>query len=83
MSKDKSQKVVVKKGAVINRKHNRTVNQDVAHSDPKWESIGHGIFKLKGPNSKTAFVSHKGGKLRSITRKQADVALAPKDAPNV
>jgi hypothetical protein len=36
-----------KKGMVINRKRNRTVNQDVAHSNPKWEDMGGGVLKLK------------------------------------
>jgi hypothetical protein len=50
MAKDKkSEKVVVsKKGCVINRKHNRTINQDVCHRDPKWEDVGSGVLKLKG-----------------------------------
>lgn len=46
---DKSQNVVkAKKGCVINRKHNRTVSQDIARSDPKWEDMGGGVLKLKG-----------------------------------
>lgn len=82
MSKDKSQKVVVKKGAVINRKHNRTIDTSVAKSDPKWEDVGHGIRKLKGPGNKTAYIRLEGGKFRSVTRKQVDVAQAPANAPN-
>jgi hypothetical protein len=52
MSKNKSeQKVVAKKGCVINRKHNRTINQDIAPSNPKWEDVGLGVLKRKGqPN---------------------------------
>lgn len=70
-----------KKGLVVNRRHNRTVSQDVAKSDPKWENVGQGIFKRKGPGNKTAYIGHKGGKLTSLTRKSVEVALAPKDAP--
>lgn len=79
---DKSVKVV-KKGAVINRRNNRTVSQDIAHSTPKWEDIGGGVLKRKGPGNKTAYISLREGKFVSLTRKQVDVALAPKDAPEV
>jgi hypothetical protein len=51
MSKGKSEQKVVKKGAVINRRNNRTVNQDIAHSNPKWEDVGLGVLKRRGaPN---------------------------------
>ncbi len=82
MSKDKSQKVVAKKGRVINRAHNRTIDTSVAKSDPKWEDIGYGIRELKGPGNKTAYIRLEGGKFRSVTRKVVEVTLAPKDAPN-
>lgn len=77
---DKSVKVV-KKGAVINRRNNRTINQDVAHSSPKWEDMGGGVLKKRGPGNKTAYITLREGKFVSLTRKQVDVALAPKDAP--
>jgi len=51
MAKEKQVQQKVKKGAVINRKHNRTVNQDVAHRDPKWEDVGSGVLKLKGSHN--------------------------------
>lgn len=79
---DKSVKVV-KKGAVINRRNNRTVNQDVAHSSPKWQDIGGGVLKRIGPGNKTAYITLREGKFVSLTRKQVDIALAPKDAPEV
>lgn len=79
---DKSVKVV-KKGAVINRRNNRTVNQDVAPSNGKWEDIGGGVRKLRGPGNKTAYITLKGGKWTSISRKVAEVLSAPKDAPEV
>lgn len=41
----------VKKGAVINRKRNRTISQDVARCDSKWEDMGAGVLKLKGTNN--------------------------------
>jgi len=37
--------------SVINRKRNRTINQDIAQHAPKWEDMGGGILKLKGENS--------------------------------
>lgn len=51
MAKEKQVQQKVKKGAVINRKHNRTINQDVAHRDPKWEDVGGGVLKLKGSHN--------------------------------
>lgn len=83
MAKEKQVQQKVKKGAVINRKHNRTINQDIAHHDGKWEDIGHGIRKLRGPGNKTAYIRLEGGKFRSVTRKQVDVAQAPAIAPEV
>jgi hypothetical protein len=87
MSKDakKSGKSVQvsKKGAVINRRNNRTVNQDIAHSSPKWEDVGGGVLKKRGPGNKTAYITLREGKFVSLTRKQVDVALAPKDAPEM
>lgn len=50
MAKEVS-KPKVKKGAVINRKRNRTISQDVARCDPKWEDMGGGVLKLKGGNA--------------------------------
>lgn len=52
MSKNKSeQKVVAKKGCVINRRNNRTIDQSIARSTPKWEDVGLGVLKRKGsPN---------------------------------
>jgi hypothetical protein len=51
MSKNKSEQKVVKKGLIINRRNNRTINQDIAHSNPKWEDVGLGVLKRKGsPN---------------------------------
>lgn len=55
MSKNEKKAPVVKsspkKGMVINRKHNRTINQDIAHRDPKWEDMGGGVLKLKGTHN--------------------------------
>lgn len=79
MSKNtKNEKSVpARKGVVVNRRHNRTVSQDKAVSDPKWDDIGHGILKRKGPGNKTAHISHKGSKFASLSTKEVDVALAP------
>ncbi len=47
----KNEKVSQKKGAVISRRNNRTINQDIAHSNPKWEDVGLGVLKRRGqPN---------------------------------
>lgn len=73
-------KVQVKKGAIINRRNNRTINQDVAHSDPKWVDMGGGVLKHRKSKS---FITLQGGKFVSLTRKQVDIALAPKEAPEV
>ncbi len=41
MSKGKNESVKsVKRGVVVNRRHNRTVSQDVALSNPRWADIG-------------------------------------------
>lgn len=79
---DKSVKMV-KKGAVINRRNNRTVSQDVARGNSKWEDLGGGVLKLRGPGNKTAYISLQGGKWTSLTRKQVDIALAPKATEEV
>jgi hypothetical protein len=80
MSKEQGK---AKKGMVINRKHNRTVNQDVAHSDPKWEDMGHGILKLKGRKGEAPTYVKRGpyGRLLNVTAREVSFALAPKDAP--
>lgn len=82
MSKnDKSQKVVTKKGAVVNRKYNRTINQGVAQSAPKWQDMGGGVLKRVG---KPAYVKvGPFGKLVSLTARERDFRLAPKEAPEV
>ena len=71
-------KAPTKKGVVVNRRYNRTVNHNVAQSSPKWEDMGNGILRRKGPGNKTAYIGMKGGKFVSLTRKAVDVALAPK-----
>lgn len=78
MSKGKSESKPVKRGVVVNRRHNRTVPQNVQRSNPKWEDVGNGVLQLKGPGNCTAFIRHQGTKFASMTRKQVDVALAPK-----
>lgn len=62
-----------KKGLVVNRRHNRTVSQGVAKSNPKWEDIGLGILKRKGaPN----FVKvGPGGRLVPLNRHQIRFGL--------
>lgn len=37
-------KSTVKKGAVIHRNRNRTVDQSRAHSNPKWKDVGGGVL---------------------------------------
>ncbi len=76
MSNGKATKA--KKGCVVNRKHNRTINQDVAQSAPRWEDMGGGILKKRGPGNETAYIKRQGKNFVSLTRKQVDVALAPK-----
>jgi hypothetical protein len=39
--------------AVINRKRNRTISQDRAASDPKWDNIGGGVLQRHGANRST------------------------------
>jgi len=81
MSKGKNETKKAKKGMVINRRNNRTINQDVRQSEPKWEHLGNGILKLKATGNKTAYIGRKGRRYVSITRKAVEIALAPKDAP--
>lgn len=40
----------VKRGAVIDRRRNRTVDQSRAASEPKWKHIGHGVLEFIGAN---------------------------------
>lgn len=68
MNNDKSQKVA-KKGLVVNRRYNRTVNQDIAQSAPKWEDIGMGVLKRKGSPFNYAKVGALG-KLVPLNRHQ-------------
>jgi len=42
MSKQKSDSKPAKKGRIINRKHNRTVNFDVARNEPKFKHLVEG-----------------------------------------
>lgn len=39
MAKDKQKPVPIKKGVIINRRNNRTVNQSVAQHEPKWQHV--------------------------------------------
>ncbi len=54
--KDQQKQAPVKKGSVIDRRNNRTVNFDVARSDPKWRNV---IDASKNPPTVT-------GKLQNI-----------------
>lgn len=72
-----------KKGVVVNRRHNRTVNQDVAKSDPKWVDVGNGILKRVGKGEKQPHIKLQGTKFTSLTTKSVEVALAPTEAPEV
>ena len=63
----------VKKGSVINRKHNRTIDQDKQRSYPKWVDIGMGVLKsVKGPNYAKVGAF---GRLVPLTRHQVRFAL--------
>ncbi len=63
-----------KKGLVINRRNNRTVDTSRAQHDPKWEHLldGNerytGVRMLKGKGDKTAFIGWKKGIKSSLTR---------------
>jgi len=77
----KNEKTVQKKGSVINRKYNRTINQDVAQSNPKWQDMGHGVLKRIGkPNYVKVGTC---GRLVSLSARERDFRLAPKETPNV
>lgn len=66
-------KVQAKKGLVVNRRHNRTINQDVARSHPKWVDIGLGVLKsVNGPNYAKVGAF---GKLVPLNRHQTRFAL--------
>lgn len=68
-----SKQVQVKKGAVIQRRHNRTIPQDIARSNPKWVDIGLGVLKsTNGPNYARVGAF---GKLTPLTRHQVRFAL--------
>ncbi len=73
--KEKQAPAKPKKGKVIERKHNRTVPQGFATRDGKWKDLGGGFFQLKGPGNKTAFTTHRGGKVVSATRKLVTLHL--------
>lgn len=61
-------KTKAKKGMVVNRKHNRTIPQDVANADRKWKDIGNGILQLKSDlPTETAFIKMVGNKHRSVS----------------
>lgn len=77
--------VKAKKGMIINRRQNRTVLQGVARREPKWEDMGGGVLRLKGSEAQTAYIGRreKSTKYASMTRREVDVILAPKDAPEV
>ena len=61
MAKDKQQKSApTKKGTVINRRNNRTVNQDVKASESKWVHVMNvetnppsytGVIMMRGSNT--------------------------------
>ncbi len=57
-----------KKGAVVNRRHNRTINQDIAQSNPKWEDVGLGVLKRRGQQNYAKVGAF--GKLVPLTRHQ-------------
>ena len=65
----------------INRRNNRTINQDVARSAPKWEDMGHGVLKRKGSPNYVKVGPF--GKLVPLTARERDFALAPKETPVV
>ena len=37
---------------VINRKHNRTINQDIARKDGRWVELENGQLQLRGSHNK-------------------------------
>lgn len=85
MSKQ-ANKSVSKKGIVINRRNNRTIDRSVARGNDRlnaktWEDLGRGILRLRGPESHTAYITLRAGKFVSLTRKEVEVLLAPKEAP--
>lgn len=80
---DKSKKVKAKKGMVINRKHNRTVDTSRAKFDPKWDDIGHGMRRLKGQGNQTAFIGWKDGKMASLKRTDVVARLLAPEVESV
>jgi hypothetical protein len=71
---DKQKAAPVKKGKVIDRKHNHTVPQGIAMRDSKWKDLGGGYLQ-RG----TALVRKAGGKLVSATRREVDFHLAQQE----
>jgi hypothetical protein len=56
-----------KKGSVINRKYNRTIDQDKQRSEPKWVDMGGGVLKRAKGFPNYAKVGA-GGRLVPMTR---------------
>ncbi len=71
MSEKKEKAAPVKKGRVIDRRHNRTVPQGFATRDSKWKDLGEGFLQFGGN-----YVRKVGGKLVSATRKEVDAHMA-------
>lgn len=57
--KGKQQPIKSKKGMVVNRKHNRTVNFDVQQNEPQWERV-----KLDGMETGVIRLKHTDVRLR-------------------
>ena len=78
MSEKKEKSMPVKKGVVVDRKHNRTVPQNIALQDRKlrsgeWKDLG-GIFQSK--KNAGVFVRPEGRKLVPVTKKVAEYHMA-------
>jgi hypothetical protein len=70
MSNQKEKKIKAKKGSVINRRNNRTVDQSVATTFPKWEDLGEGVMRrFFGPNFSVCKMGTLG-RLVSLTSKE-------------
>lgn len=74
-------KAKAKKGMVVNRKHNRTINQDVASRSPKWMNEGDGLIRtIAAPegqsNNRHYLLNDKPVTKQVVKRRLEDMAAA-------
>jgi hypothetical protein len=70
-------KSTIKKGAVISRRNNRTVDQSRAHSEPKWKEQGGGVLVQVNGFSNPIHRSTENNKWESLSLKTDSQPQAP------